>query len=78
MNETNWIIERVNKTVSDVDKKNLELAHKFETNLIKQGYRWYKLNERVKILIEYDNEGNLTEKGKKQLKRAQKLYKGFK
>lgn len=71
MNETNWVSQSATSKVTESDRKGLEQAHRYEKALLKNGYRWYTINPRTKILVECDKYGNLTKKGKQQIKMAQ-------
>jgi hypothetical protein len=71
MNETNWVSQSASPTVTESDRKGLEKAHRYEARLEKKGYRWYTINSRTKILVECDKDGNPTQRGKQQIKRAQ-------
>lgn len=63
MNETNWITQRASSSVTDTDRKALEKAQKQEKKLLKHGYRWVKINDKLKIFVECDKKGHPTEKG---------------
>lgn len=69
MNETNWVSERANSTVTESDRRALEKAHRYEERLEKKGYRWITVNSRMKVFAECDKEGNLTKLGKQQVER---------
>lgn len=64
MNDTNWA-KRGAKNVSDSDKKALAAAKKVERQRIKDGYKWYVINERLKVLVPCKKDGTPTEKGLK-------------
>ena len=69
MNETNWVSQSASPTVTVSDRKGLEKAHSYEERLAKKGYRWIKVNPRVKVFAECDKNGNLTKLGEKQVER---------
>lgn len=71
MNETNWVSQSASPTVTESDSRGLEKAHRYEKAMLKKGYRWYTINSRTKILVECDKDGNPTQRGKQQIKRAQ-------
>ena len=62
MNETNWS-STIKSAVTESDKKSLEAAKKYEKKKIKEGWRWVKVNERLKILVPCDKHGNPTKEG---------------
>lgn len=68
MNEENWISQRITPYVTDVDRKGLDLAHKQENKLIKQGYRWYKLNVLHRILVPFGDDGKPTKKALEKIR----------
>ena len=68
MNETNWS-STIKSTVTESDKKNLEAAKKYEKKKIKEGWRWIKVNERLKILVPCDKHGNPTKEGLEKIER---------
>lgn len=43
----------------------LEKAHSRERKQYKSGYRYIKINDRTKIMVECDADGNPTERGQK-------------
>lgn len=65
--DENWVFDRVSRTVTEIDKKNLQKAKNYENEMLKKGYRWFTINKRTKILVECDSKGNPTKKGKNQL-----------
>jgi len=72
MNETNWITQSANPTVTEVDIRGLEKAHRLEAKLKNKGYKWVKVNDRTKVFVECDEHGKPTEKGNRQIRAAQK------
>ena len=64
-------ISKCKPTVTESDRKGLEKAHCYEKAMLKNGYRWYTIKSHTKILVECDNGGNPTQRGKQQIKRAQ-------
>jgi len=65
MNETNWVSQSASPTVTESDRKGLEKAQKQEKKLLKHGYRWVKINDKLKIFVECDKKGHPTEKGQR-------------
>lgn len=55
---TNWVHEE--GVVTEKDIKALERAKKIEARLEKHGYKWVKINERLKIFVPCDKNGNPT------------------
>lgn len=68
---TNWIFEK--GTVTEKDRAALEKAHKMEAKDIKHGYRWMKINDRTKALIECDDDGNPTQRGQQHIQRLKSM-----
>ena len=62
---TSWVHE--NGVVTEKDIKALERAKKIEDSLEKHGYKWVKINERLKIFVPCDNNGNPTLEGQRRL-----------
>ena len=69
---TNWVYEKAQ--VSEKDKKALETAKKLEKKDIKRGYRWFKINNITKILVECDKAGNPTKKGQEHIERVKAMF----
>lgn len=67
---TNWIYEKASGT--DIDKAFAKKASKLEKQKIKDGYRWYKVDERTRILIPFGPDGNPTEEGYRQIENYKK------
>lgn len=74
MNETNWVSERANSTVTESDRRALEKAHRYEERLEKKGYRWITVNSRMKVFAECDKENDLTKLGKQQVERMKAIF----
>ena len=62
---TNWVHE--DGVVTEKDIKALEHAKKIEARLEKHGYKWVKINERLKIFVPCDNNGNPTLEGQRRI-----------
>ena len=73
MNETNWVSQSASHTVTESDRRGLEKAHRHEKEMLKNGYRWHTINSSTKILVECDKDGNPTQRGKQQIKRAREI-----
>lgn len=71
MNETNWVTG--NTTVTEADVRALKHAKKYEKELLRSGYRWFRINARTKVLVECDADGNPTERGKRQIEKQKSL-----
>jgi hypothetical protein len=69
---TNWVHER--GIVTEKDRIALERAKKMEAKEIKKGYRWYKIDNRTKILVECDKDGNPTERGLECIERYKSMF----
>ena len=63
----NWVNDK--GAVSEKDKTALEKAKRLESHDLKNGYRWYKINERNKILVPCNEKGYPTSKGLEKIKR---------
>ena len=73
MNDTNWA-KRKTSTVSDSDKRALEIAKKQERKQIKDGYRWFSITDKLKVLVPCNKDGKPTAKGQKLLLTFAKRY----
>lgn len=62
---TSWVHE--DGVVTEKDIKALEHAKKIETRLEKHGHKWVKINERLKIFVPCDNNGNPTLEGQRRI-----------
>lgn len=58
---TNWVYD--NEKVPDSSKKALEKAHRMESELMEDGWRWVKVSKNTSILVPFDKSGNITKKG---------------
>ena len=64
-------------TVTENDIKALKKAKAQEQERIKNGWRYYKINERIKVLVPFGKDGLPTSKGLAIIK-AQKELEGLK
>lgn len=71
----NWVYEKGNVREKDIIE--LEKAKKRERRDGKNGYRWIKINERNKLFIPCDKDGNPTERGQRMISNF-KIYMGIK
>lgn len=62
---TNWVHEK--GVVTEKDLKALERAKRIEARLEKHGYRWIKINERLKIFVPCDKQGEPTLDGQRRI-----------
>ena len=62
---TSWVHE--DGVVTEKDIKALERAKKIEARLEKHGYKWVKINERLKIFVPCDKNGNPTLDGQRRI-----------
>lgn len=60
-----WVHEE--GVVTEKDIKALECAKKIEDRLEKHGHKWVKINERLKIFVPCDNNGNPTLEGQRRI-----------
>lgn len=72
MNETNWC-STIKPNRTDYDAKGLENAKKRERLMIKNGWRWKKINDRISVFVPCDKNGNPTEQGLKIIKKQKSL-----
>lgn len=72
MNETNWS-STIKPSRTEHDAKLLENAKKRERLMIKNGWRWKKINGRISVLVPCDKNGNPTEQGLKIIKKQKSL-----
>ena len=71
MNESNWSTNY--KVVTEKDINALNDKKKQEEKLIKKhNYKWYKIKDKLSVLVPYDKDGNITPKGKEIIKRYSK------
>lgn len=68
---TNWVYEK--GIVTEKDRIALERAKKIENKEIKRGFRWFKINDRTKALVECDKDGNPTKQGQEIIDRYKSL-----
>lgn len=52
----NWVHER--GAVTERDRIALEKAKKLEKKNERQGYRWFKINERLKVFVPFKKDGS--------------------
>lgn len=71
----NWVYE--NKTVKEKDLIALERAKRMEKRDAKHGYRWIRINERNKLFVPCDKNGNPTASGRRMIENF-KNYMGLK
>lgn len=67
----NWVYEK--NGVNERDKALLEKAKKIERRKLRQGYRWIRINQRMRALIECDKNGNPTPSGQAHIERLKGL-----
>lgn len=72
MNEMNW--STFSTTVTEKDRKNLEKARIRERKLIKEGWRYYKINDIIQVLVPFGEDGKPTERGQKMIEIQKKSY----
>lgn len=75
MDNTNIIAPR--PYVSDVDHKALLAAKRLEGKRKQEGWRFYKVNERLKVFVPFGEDGKPTKKGFEMV-RIQKELRGIK
>lgn len=68
---SNWIYDK--GTVAEKDRIALERAKKVEAKDIKKGYRWVRINNITKILVECDKDGHPTKRGQEHINRYKSL-----
>lgn len=68
---TNWVQDK--NLGIDKDKTILSKAKRIEENEIEKGWRWVKINERTKVLVECDAKGKPTKRGKELIDRMKAL-----
>lgn len=71
----NWVYDK--KTSTEKDRIELEKAKKQERKNAKHGYRWIKMNERNRLFVPCDKDGNPTKEGRKMMENFKK-YMGIK
>jgi exopolysaccharide biosynthesis protein len=71
MNDNNWATNQ--RVVTEKDINALNDKKKQEEKLIKKhNYKWYKIKDKLSVLVPYDKDGNITPKGKEIIKRYSK------
>lgn len=60
-------------TVTEADHKALAVAKRIERKRIKEGWRFYKINERMQVLVPFGKDGKPTEKGMKMIEMQKEL-----
>lgn len=75
MDNTNIIAPR--PSVSDVDHKALLAAKRLERKRKQEGWRFYKVNERLQVFVPFGEDGKPTKKGFEMI-RIQKELRGIK
>lgn len=75
MDNTNIIAPR--PYVSDVDHKALLAAKRLERKRKQEGWRFYKVNERLQVFVPFGEDGKPTKKGFEMI-RIQKELRGIK
>lgn len=61
----NWVFK--SGVVLEKDRATLEKAKRIEQKNEKKGYRWIKINERNKIFVPCDKNGDPTEEGQRRI-----------
>ena len=62
---TNWVYDKPAGT--EKDRAVAVQAKKIERKKIKAGYRWYKVNDRTRILVPFGQDGKPTKDGWRQI-----------
>lgn len=68
---TNWVYEK--GTVTEKDRAALAKAHRMESRDLLHGYRWIKIDDRTKALIECDKNGKPTNRGQEHIDRLKNM-----
>lgn len=63
---TNWVYDK--NVVTDRDLKTLEKAKQMEKEKLANGYRYVKIDNRTKALVQCDKDGNPTKEGEESIK----------
>lgn len=77
MSDINWSKEIVVSHVFESDKRILEKAKRKEQKQLNKGWKWYKVNDKLRVLIPFDKKGNITPQGKAIIERQLKLLKSY-
>lgn len=72
MNEPKLVT--LSPTVTENDRKALVVARKQEHEKIKDGWRYYKINERLQILVPFGKNGKPTKEGKRMIEVQKRAY----
>lgn len=71
-NEYNWALER--RAVTDAAKRVATKAAKKEQELMKDGWRYVKLNDRVRCFVPCDAKGKPTKEGERMMREMSKRF----
>lgn len=76
-NDINWTREISVHRVSKSDRDALERAKRKEQKQKKKGWRWYKVNDKLRVLVPYDKKGEITQQGKEIIERQLKMLNAY-
>lgn len=68
----NWIYDK--NTVREKDIKALEKAKSIERKKIKDGYRYFKICDKMQMLLPCDRNGNPTDRAIKVINERKRMY----
>ena len=64
---TNDYCAQVVVRVTEFDKNALKVAKSQENAKKRNGFRWFKINDRTRVFVECDKDGNPTKQGREQI-----------
>ena len=70
-NGNNWIA--LSSIVTESDRKLLEKAKRHERMLEKENWRWYKINNRIRVLVPFGEDGKPTPEGERIIAKQREL-----
>lgn len=68
----NWV-EFEKNTAKEHGRRILDKLLKNESKKVYEGFRWLKVDDRTKVLVPCDKNGNPTEKGRRILESVKKI-----
>lgn len=71
MNEMNWV--KFSHSSNENDRKALKKAKQLEGEKIRNGWQWYEIDNRIRVLVPFGADGKPTEKGMEMIQMQKKL-----
>lgn len=74
VNLNNWAYTKADSTVTEKDIVALAKAKKQDEKKEKNGHKWFVINNRTKLLVECNANGQPTKRGLRQIETAKKSF----